>query len=207
MAPRTGARRVLLLDALDSLVARKPLSEVNVEDIAAEAGITRTRFYFYFDSKYDALAASLNRISDELVAAYLATGSWWVRPPDVRPRVALSAGFNSILGVWRAHGPMLREGQDLWSAVPQVREAYDSFFDRLVELTSARIDSERACGLAPAGPNSRDLAVALLWGGERVLTLWLVESRHALTETAMFDTLVAEWMRTIYLVDDPDPRA
>lgn len=199
---RTG-RRALLLQALESQMAGKPLSEVNVEDVATEAGITRTRFYFYFDSKYEALAAALLDISDELVRAYLAPGSWFVRPVDTRPRVALELAFQSVLKVWREHGPVLREVADLWNAVPTVREAYDSFIDRLVDLTAARIEAERAAGIAPHGPAARDLARGLLWGGERILTLWLIESRHALSVEGMFDTELALWMRTIYLQDDP----
>lgn len=200
---RSAGRRAALLDALEAQMAAKPLSEVNVEDVAADAGISRPRFYHYFDSKYDALAAALLRISDELVGAYLTAGSWFVRPPDVPPRKALTFAFQAVAEVWGRHGAVLREASDLWNAVPAVREAYDSFFDRLVELTAARIEAERAAGIAPSGVPARDLARGLLWGGERMLTLWLIDSRHGLGVEGTLHLQLSLWMRSIYLADDP----
>ena len=66
----------LILDALERLLAEVPMRELDVEAIAAEAGITRTRFYAYFTSKNDALAALLRRMGGILAAAYEHPGSW-----------------------------------------------------------------------------------------------------------------------------------
>src|SRR5580692_6738218 len=80
-------RDELILDALERLLAEVPMRELDVEAIAAEAGITRTRFYAYYTSKNDALAALLRRMIDVRDAAYQHPDSWFVgRPPDVRPR-------------------------------------------------------------------------------------------------------------------------
>src|SRR2546422_10058757 len=54
-------RDELILDALERLLAKAPLSKLDGEKIATEAGITRARCYAYYTSKHDALAALLRR--------------------------------------------------------------------------------------------------------------------------------------------------
>jgi TetR/AcrR family transcriptional regulator, ethionamide resistance regulator len=198
-------REALLLDAFEQQLATTRLSDLSVEQIAAAAGITRTRFYRYFDSKYDMLAAALRRIADELVGVYLEPGSWWVRPDDVAPRAALGASFDTIRVLWEKHGPLLREASDLWNAVPEARATWENVFARLTELTAAQIERDRKIGLAPPGPPATDLARVLLWGGERVLFLWQIESSEGLATEPLREVLLSEWIRSIYLADDPQP--
>src|SRR5882724_3194205 len=59
---RKKPRDELILDALEHLLAKAPMSKLDVEPIAAEAGITRARFYAYYTSKNDALAALIRRM-------------------------------------------------------------------------------------------------------------------------------------------------
>jgi AcrR family transcriptional regulator len=197
----------MLLDALESRLVKQALRDVTVEELSEDAGITRTRFYHYFDSKYDALAASLQRLADEMVEVYLLPGSWFVREPGQRPRAAMHKAFTDVVELYRGkHGPIVREASgDLWNAVPQVREGMESVFDRLVKITADRIEKEREIGAAPDGAPADALAKALIWGGERGLVLQLIDSRHALSAEHYMDTHLSIWMRTIYLADDPDP--
>ncbi|MEO1174910.1 MAG: TetR/AcrR family transcriptional regulator, partial [Myxococcota bacterium] len=46
-------RRSALLDAASRLLARKPLSEISLNAIAAEANITKSNVYRYFESRED----------------------------------------------------------------------------------------------------------------------------------------------------------
>jgi AcrR family transcriptional regulator len=65
------------------------MNDLDVEAIAAEAGITRTRFYAYCTSQDHALAALLRRMIDVRNAACQHSGSWLAgRPPEVRTRFA-----------------------------------------------------------------------------------------------------------------------
>jgi AcrR family transcriptional regulator len=52
--------RAAILTALRALLERHPISEVSVQAITRQAGVTRTAFYFYFESKYSALAELLH---------------------------------------------------------------------------------------------------------------------------------------------------
>src|SRR5713101_8395771 len=97
-------RDEVILDALERLLAKNPMSELDVEQIAAEAGITRARFYAYYSSKNDALAALLRRLLAirEAVAEY--SGSWFAgRLPEVRPRDALRQTIERVTESWWPH--------------------------------------------------------------------------------------------------------
>lgn len=52
--------RTAILTALRELLDRNPISELSVQAITRQAGVTRTAFYFYFESKYSALAELLH---------------------------------------------------------------------------------------------------------------------------------------------------
>src|SRR5882757_7194485 len=56
-----GRRSEQILDALDRLLESTPVGRLDVEQIAGEAGISRTRFYHYFKSKHDALSQLMAR--------------------------------------------------------------------------------------------------------------------------------------------------
>jgi len=89
----------LILDALERLLAEVPMRELDVEAIAAEAGITRTRFYAYFTSKNDALAALLRRMGGILATAYEYPGSWFAgRPPHVEVPCAEAGSADLYMG-------------------------------------------------------------------------------------------------------------
>jgi AcrR family transcriptional regulator len=206
--PKRPRRRrdELILDALEELLAHHPLRDLGVEEIAAAAGITRTRFYHYFKSKYEAYAALLRRILGEVLAVYNLPESWWVRPEKARPRESLAATLRQVLEVWLKHGHVLREASDMWNAVPEVREQWQEVMAGLSDATRHAIERERERGVAPAGPDAQRLAESLIWQGERLLFLTLMDASGAMDLDELVDLGVALWLRSIYLSDDPAPR-
>ena len=179
---------------------------MGVEQIAAAAGITRTRFYHYYKSKHEAYAALLHRISDEILEVYSRPDSWFAGSPGSRPREAMLATFEGLGEVWLKHGPVLREASDMWNAVPQVREHWQQIVAKLVSRTETAIDRERGLGAAPSGPDAHVLAQSLIWQGERLLFLALIGAEGQPEVDDIIEICASIWMRVIYLADDPDPR-
>ena len=62
-------RRAELLDVGAKLFAAKPYEDVLMEDIAAQAGISRALLYRYFPNKRDLFAAIYQQAADRLLAA------------------------------------------------------------------------------------------------------------------------------------------
>jgi AcrR family transcriptional regulator len=200
-------RDELILDALERLLASTPMSEIDVEQVAAEAGITRTRFYHYFRSKNDALAALLVRMGGILEQVYTRPDSWFVhRAPDVRPRESLLRTMHMFQDTWWPHRYVLREVADLWGAMPTIRESYLRAMDVFVDRLRVAIERERACGAAPQGMDAAMLAQSLMWCSERNAFRAYCELPGAMGWDQVVEAMTFVWLRAIYLDDDPPAR-
>ncbi len=184
------------------------MSVLDVEAIALEAGITRTRFYAYYTSKYDALAALLRRMIDIRNAAYRHPDSWFVgRPPDVRPRESLRRTIEMAVDRAWPHRFVLREACDLWTAVPEVRNAWLEVISAAADHHERAIIRERERGTAPPGCDARRTAEALAWQAERLSFLAWAELPGAMSKQELCEVCLEAYMRMIFLADDPDPES
>jgi AcrR family transcriptional regulator len=198
----------LILDALERLLAKKSMAELDVEPIAVEAGITRTRFYHYFQSKHDALAALLRRLQGVLGEAYKHPDSWFIgRQPHVRPRDSMRKTTDTIANIWWPHRFVLRETSDLWAAPLAVRDSWLHAIDSAADQVAESIERERKLGVAPPGYDARLIAEGLIWQSERVFFRVYADIPGSMTEDDAKAVGLELWMRTIFLADDPDPQA
>lgn len=204
-ATRAGGKRFeIILDALSAELERRPLAQLTVDEIAEASGITRQRFYHYFPTKYDALAALVDRISDELTEAYLGSSSWFARPPDTTPREALIPTLEASARIWERRGHILREASDLWNLPEAVRTHWHRFMSRIVDFAAIQIKREREAGLAPPGPDARTMASQLMWMGERMAFLHSIGSPDAVGfGRREIEAAATVFLRAIYLDDDP----
>ena len=199
-------RGTLILDALERLLAHAPLDSLDVEAIATEAGITRTRFYAYYTSKNDALAALLRRMIDVRNAAYQHPDSWFAgRGPEVRPRDAVRATIEMAIDVAWPHRFVLREACDLWTAAPEVRDAWLDVINAAAGHHEAAIIRERERGVAPQGCDARHTAEALAWQAERLCFRAWAQLPGAMSRNELAEVCLEAYMRMIFLADDPDP--
>ena len=204
--PPRKPRDELILDALERLLAKVPASELDVEPIAVEAGITRARFYAYYTSKNDALAALVRRMVIVRSPAWDHPESWFVgRSPGVRPRDALRKTIERSIDVSWPHRFVLREACDLWTAVPQVRDAWLHVIGVATRRIEKAILRERALGVAPPGYGARRIAEGLAWQAERIQFRAWAELPGAMSKKQLRDVCLEAYMRMIFLADDPDP--
>src|SRR5258708_24582271 len=76
--------------------------------------------------------------------------SWFVgRSPQVRPRVALRNTIERAIDVAWPHRFVLREACDLWTAVPEVRDAWLNVIEVSTTRHEKAILRERKLGAAP----------------------------------------------------------
>lgn len=201
---RPGARREIILGALSALLEDTPLAQLSVEQIAEASGITRQRFYHYFPTKYEALGALIDQVSDDLMTIYTRPDSWFVRPPHLTPREAVMPTFTACVEFWRAHGHVIREASDLWNLPESVSGHWYRFMERIVDMGTRQIERERELGVAPPGPDARTTAAMLLWMGERML---FFDVAHAPARVPIDDEAIAAsadvFLRAVYLDDDP----
>jgi AcrR family transcriptional regulator len=177
-----GDRRELaILATARRLFTERPVSRVTVDELAAGAGISRSAFYFYFDSKAAVVTALLEEIADEMAAA---TADWLAGSGPSEP--PLRGSLETSARLWREHGPLLR--QALIEEDPALLPFRSRILDGFVAKAAARIQRDRDAGLAPAGPPAEALADALV----RMKFAVLASSPDAV------DTLVTIMRRAIY---------
>jgi AcrR family transcriptional regulator len=198
--PRThgGASEteLAIFEAAERLLAEVPLHDLSVAQIIEAADVSRATFYFYFSSKYAVVTGLLARVMDEI---YETVQPFVQRQPDVAPEAALRESLEAAAAVWTAHRAALRATVEHWHAVPELRTRWLGVVRRFASGVAFEIDRERAEGLAPDGPDSRQMGAALIWSSERCLYVaGLGVDEDLPSEQDIIEPLLALWLGTIY---------
>jgi AcrR family transcriptional regulator len=193
-----GARgpELAIFDATERLLAEVPVYELSVAQIVTAAGVSRATFYFYFSSKFAVVTGLLARVMDEI---YLLVQPYVQRKDGTPPERALRSSLESAIAVWSNHRLTLRAAHEHWHAITELGTLWLGVVERFTDALSAEIDRQRVAGLAPDGPNSRQLAAALLWGTERCLFVaGLGVDKDLAGEQEILEPLLALWLGAIY---------
>lgn len=189
---RGDQRRAALLRALDELLRDGTLDSINIAEITARAGVTRSAFYFYFENKGAAVAAVMAEMYDKAFAA-----STSLYDQTATPRARIEGNIRGLVAAWQEHEHLYRAMLNARQTNAGVRELWDADRASFVAPVADMITAERAAGRAPAGPDAAALATVLLELND-----------HALEKLALGDVLPVEdriealvtvWLRTIYL--------
>lgn len=148
-------RERAIIDTAKELLQTVPPAQITIDQLAGGAGISRSSFYFYFDSKTAVLEALLGEIALEMHAA----AAGWLDGSGADP-AALRRALEVSAGLWREHGPLLR--QALLGDDAEFAPFRERVVDDYIAQAADRITRERAAGLAPAGPEATRLARALV---------------------------------------------
>jgi AcrR family transcriptional regulator len=191
--PRKGdLKEAAILEAAWRLLAEKSLASITINELAAAAGISRSTFYFYFNSRDAVIRALAQRTSEQLRNATVTA-----LDSDRAPRDVIRSVIANLLARWRAHGPLLRSMDTLAEEDEELRSFWSSISSDIMDSFARAIDEERAHGRAPQGPPaSKDLVWALThlyWrAGQQSMT---DDPRE---DDRLVDTLTAISVRAIY---------
>ncbi len=199
--PRKGdIREQAILDTAEGLLARKSIHEIGVDELAQGADLSRSTFYFYFESKFAVLQALVDRV----VRATYDLASSSLANDDAPPELAIRGSIEAIAAQWRENGPLMRAAVETWGTVPEMGSYWEGITTGFVEAAAARIRRERNAGVAPGGaPGPKALATALIWMNERCFYTAAIGATPSLSGGEIVDTLTAIWMRSVYGTDNP----
>ncbi|HEX3925883.1 MAG TPA: TetR/AcrR family transcriptional regulator [Streptosporangiaceae bacterium] len=177
----------------ERLLLTTPFADMTMDEIASQAGISRSAMYFYFASKEDLLSALLTRTHGDIVrpsATLLNTG--------VAADRAIYQVLEAILVNWRQHGPALRTFLETALASPGFGDRWRTLVNENIDVMAEFIDRKRAAGHLPAGPPSaRAVSSALFWMVEHEM-YELFRSRHnRAAEAELVETLTLVWQRAV----------
>jgi TetR/AcrR family transcriptional regulator, ethionamide resistance regulator len=191
-ATKGDVRRSALLAALDEQLREgQRLEEINVAEISRRAGVTRSAFYFYFESKATAVASLLDDFYEEVAEA---TETLVAAEGDPEERVG-----KVVAGLFDAVDQQPHTFRALLEAratSPAVREVWEDGRAEFARMVAGMIIAERRRGHAPPGAQAKALAAVLLDLNDHAL------ERHAQDagppRARHIEALTSIWVRTIY---------
>jgi AcrR family transcriptional regulator len=162
--PRRAARREeirrRLMDAVqDQLRAGATYSELPLERLARDAGVSRSRFYVYFEDKGDLLRALTEDVFAEL---FEATIPWWSLP-DAATEADLRAITEHIFEIFLPHKELLAAVVQVASHDAVTREATASAFDQAAAGYALRLAEAQRAGRADPELDPARVVALLSW--------------------------------------------
>jgi TetR/AcrR family transcriptional regulator, ethionamide resistance regulator len=147
---RRAEARERILAAAERLLRERPYRELSVEEVMAEAGLSRTVFYRHFDGLPELVLTRLSAIGAGLAAELD------VAPAPGRVREILAAAVQ----VFAEHGPFLRAVEEAASHDAEIEVAYRAFVGGFTEVMAGQIQQGMDDGRIKPG-NAYELARAL----------------------------------------------
>lgn len=179
IAPVVVARKVRaetaqsILDALRQLLMTHPLRDVSVARIIECASVSRASFYFYFRSRDDAFAALFQEAAEHMVARLAEIANTRRGDPAL-----VSTALQGWLDLDEMATSVIRNAVHEWPRRPELRTYYLAAIGDLADHLESIIVTDRASGLALAGPPAPQFAATLLWMVERTVAGSLAGEAH-----------------------------
>lgn len=180
-----------MLRALDELLRDGTLDSINIAEITARAGVSRSAFYFYFENKGAAVAAVMAEMYDK---AFQASTSLY--DESATPRERIEGNIRGLIAAWREHEHLYRAMLEARQTNTSVRDLWDADRASFIAPVAAMINAERSGGRAPEGPDAAATAIVLLELNDHALEK--IALGDGLAIDLRVEVLVTIWLRTIY---------
>jgi AcrR family transcriptional regulator len=138
---RGDRQREAIVNAVRDLLQERSFADLSVSTISERAGVARSGFYFYFDSKYAVLAVILAEAGDLLDNL---THHFAPREPGETPADFAKRMVGSAAAVYANDDPVLKACAVARNTDAQIREMMDDFYDGIIDklITLLEQDSE-----------------------------------------------------------------
>jgi AcrR family transcriptional regulator len=146
---RGDRQRDAIVTAVRELLQERSFADLSVSRISEQAGVARSGFYFYFDSKYAVLAAILADAGDLLDSL---THHFAPREPGETPAAFAKRMVGSAAAVYANDDPVLKACAAARNTDAQIREMMDDFYDGIIDKLIALLEQD-----ADAHPISDDV--------------------------------------------------
>jgi AcrR family transcriptional regulator len=138
---RGDRQREAIVTAVRELLQERSFADLSVSTISERAGVARSGFYFYFDSKYAVLAvilADAGELLDEL------THHFAPREPGETPEAFAKRMVGSAAAVYANDDPVMAACAAARLTDAQIREMMDDFYDGIIDklITLLEQDSD-----------------------------------------------------------------
>ncbi len=199
--PSKGERqRQSILEALKDLLATRPIGELTVGEIATRARVQRSGYYFYFESKYTALAVLTSDIWSELMDR----AQSFVRFDNESPVEFLIRAQQASMEMWLTHDAVLVASVQAIPLDEQLAEMWKVWNERLAGLLAAQVLKDQKRGAAkPVTTDVQRLISTLL---EMTMHIFYEDRLHNNTQDEtrqMLDVVRRIWLASAWGITDP----
>ena len=163
-AERRDQLRDRLLHAVEKMLADgESYTELSVERLASEAGVSRSTFYVYFEDKGELLRAWFVEIFEQVGGA----ARQWYGLPAQFTRDELRAALDHVVGTYRPHTMLMSAVVDASGYDPSVRELVATMMNRNVASLRKHIREGQKAGTVDPSLPAAETAAWLTWMAER----------------------------------------
>jgi len=153
-----------LLDATERLMADgASFTELSVDRLATEAGISRASFYIYFEDKGHLLRRLTGQVFDDLAGA---ADRWWSVARRRDPADVLAA-MTGLVATYRRHQALLVALNEMAAYDPQVGATYRDILTAIAARLTAVIEAGQEDGSIRHELSAASAATTLTWMAER----------------------------------------
>jgi AcrR family transcriptional regulator len=146
---RGDRQREAIVGAVRELLQERSFADLSVSTISERAGVARSGFYFYFDSKYAVLAVVLAEAGELLDNL---THHFAPREPGETPAAFAKRMVGSAAVVYANDDPVLKACAVARNTDAQIREMMDDFYDGIIDKLITLLEQD-----SDARPISDDL--------------------------------------------------
>jgi AcrR family transcriptional regulator len=143
---RGDRQREAIVNAVRELLLERSFADLSVSTISERAGVARSGFYFYFDSKYAVLAVILADAMEELDKL---THDFAPREPGESLAAFAKRMVGSAATVYSSNDPVLRACTLAQNTDAQIREMMNGFQDTVIA---------KIVGLVQQDPTARPIS-------------------------------------------------
>lgn len=158
---RRGAMEDRLQQAMERLLQKgSSFTQVSVEQLAAETGISRATFYLHFRDKGELVARLMARVTAEIIEAAV------LDSPETVTREELKRSIRAVVGVYRRHYAVMAAIVETSAYDAQVAALFRQMMERLIEVNRRALQRLKQAGRRPAELPAQ-VADVITWAFER----------------------------------------
>jgi AcrR family transcriptional regulator len=143
---RGDRQRDAIIGAVRELLEQRSFGDLSVSTISERAGVARSGFYFYFDSKYAVLAVILADAMEELDKL---THDFAPRDAGQTPAAFAKRMVGSAAAVFASNDPVMRACTIAQNTDAQIREMMNDFEDTVIAKIVGVVREEMRTGARP----------------------------------------------------------
>ena len=143
---RGDRQRDAIVAAVRELLQEQAFADLSVSTISERAGVARSGFYFYFDSKYAVLAVMLSDAMEELDKL---THDFAPREADETPEAFAKRMVGSAAAMFASNDPVMRACTLAQNTDAQIREMMNDFEDTVIDKIVGLIEQDAGARRSP----------------------------------------------------------